>query len=83
MPDPRRIRKKSGASKILESHLCPNCSNMWLPIRLIREAGRRVPGPYQRLPEFRTIGVIMPPDDKDSALLPRRIDGYWALSIVL
>ena len=32
--------------------------------------------------DFRTFeryGVIMPPDDKDSALLPRRIDGYWAL----
>jgi predicted GH43/DUF377 family glycosyl hydrolase len=32
--------------------------------------------------DFRTFeryGVIMVPDDKDSALLPRRIDGYWAL----
>ena len=32
--------------------------------------------------DFRTFeryGVIMPPDDKDSALFPRRIDGYWAL----
>jgi predicted GH43/DUF377 family glycosyl hydrolase len=32
--------------------------------------------------DFRSLeryGVIMPPDDKDSALLPRRIDGYWAL----
>jgi len=32
--------------------------------------------------DFRTFeryGVIMSPDDKDSALLPRRIDGYWAL----
>jgi predicted GH43/DUF377 family glycosyl hydrolase len=32
--------------------------------------------------DFRTFeryGVIMPPDDKDSALLPRRINGYWAL----
>src|SRR5437879_9500201 len=32
--------------------------------------------------DFRTFeryGVIMPPDDKDSALLPRRIAGYWAL----
>jgi predicted GH43/DUF377 family glycosyl hydrolase len=32
--------------------------------------------------DFRTFeryGVIMPPDDKDSALLPRRIDGCWAL----
>ena len=28
---------------------------------------------------FERYGVIMPPDDKDSALLPRRIDGYWAL----
>ena len=32
--------------------------------------------------DFRTFeryGVIMPPDDKDSALLPRKINGYWAL----
>jgi predicted GH43/DUF377 family glycosyl hydrolase len=28
---------------------------------------------------FERYGVIMPPDDKDAALLPRRIDGYWAL----
>src|SRR6266581_2787735 len=28
---------------------------------------------------FERIGVIMPPDDKDAALLPRRINGYWAL----
>ena len=27
---------------------------------------------------FERYGVIMPPDDKDSALLPRRIDGRWA-----
>jgi predicted GH43/DUF377 family glycosyl hydrolase len=34
--------------------------------------------------DFRTFddnGVIMPPDDKDSALLPRRINGYWRSSI--
>jgi predicted GH43/DUF377 family glycosyl hydrolase len=33
--------------------------------------------------DFRTFeryGVIMPPDDKDSALLPGRIDGCWALT---
>jgi predicted GH43/DUF377 family glycosyl hydrolase len=32
--------------------------------------------------DFRTFeryGVIMPPEDKDAALLPRRINGYWAL----
>ena len=32
--------------------------------------------------DFRTFeryGVIMPPDDKDAALLPYRIDGLWAL----
>jgi predicted GH43/DUF377 family glycosyl hydrolase len=32
--------------------------------------------------DFHTIerlGVIMPPDDKDAALLPRKIDGFWAL----
>jgi predicted GH43/DUF377 family glycosyl hydrolase len=28
---------------------------------------------------FERIGVVMPPDDKDAALLPRRIDGFWAL----
>ena len=28
---------------------------------------------------FERLGVIMVPDDKDSALLPHRIDGYWAL----
>lgn len=32
--------------------------------------------------DFRTFeryGVIMSPDDKDTAILPRRINGYWAL----
>ncbi len=32
--------------------------------------------------DFRTFerrGIIMPPDDKDAALLPHRIDGRWAL----
>jgi len=28
---------------------------------------------------FERYGVIMPPEDKDAALLPRRIDGFWAL----
>ncbi len=28
---------------------------------------------------FERIGVIMPPEDKDAALLPRKIGGYWAL----
>jgi predicted GH43/DUF377 family glycosyl hydrolase len=28
---------------------------------------------------FERYGVIMPPDDKDAALLPYRIDGLWAL----
>jgi len=28
---------------------------------------------------FERIGVVMAPDDKDAALLPRRIGGYWAL----
>jgi predicted GH43/DUF377 family glycosyl hydrolase len=28
---------------------------------------------------FERYGVIMPPEDKDAALLPRKIDGYWAL----
>src|SRR5580698_7626812 len=27
---------------------------------------------------FERYGVIMPPEDKDAALLPRRIGGYWA-----
>jgi len=28
---------------------------------------------------FERLGVIMPPEDKDAALFPRRIDGHWAL----
>ena len=28
---------------------------------------------------FEKLGVIMPPDDKDAALLPRKINGRWAL----
>ncbi|MGE5568560.1 MAG: hypothetical protein ACM3S5_05925 [Rhodospirillales bacterium] len=28
---------------------------------------------------FERYGVIMPPEDKDAALLPRRIGGHWAL----
>jgi len=28
---------------------------------------------------FERVGVIMSPEDKDAALLPRRIDGHWAL----
>ena len=28
---------------------------------------------------FKRFGVIMPPEDKDAALLPRRINGYWAM----
>ena len=29
--------------------------------------------------QFERMGVIMAPEDKDAALLPRRIDGQWAL----
>jgi beta-1,2-mannobiose phosphorylase / 1,2-beta-oligomannan phosphorylase len=29
--------------------------------------------------EFQRFGVIMPPEDKDAALLPYRVDGYWAM----
>lgn len=28
---------------------------------------------------FERLGVMMPPEDKDAALLPRRINGYWAM----
>ncbi len=28
---------------------------------------------------FERLGLVMQPDDKDAALLPRRIDGMWAL----
>jgi predicted GH43/DUF377 family glycosyl hydrolase len=28
---------------------------------------------------FERLGVIMQPEDKDAALLPRRINGYWAM----
>jgi len=33
----------------------------------------------QNFQQFERYGVIMQPDDKDAALLPRRIDGRWAL----
>lgn len=29
--------------------------------------------------DFKRLGNIMPPDDKDAALLPRRFDGRWAM----
>jgi predicted GH43/DUF377 family glycosyl hydrolase len=29
--------------------------------------------------KFERFGIIMPPDDKDAALLPRRINGSWAM----
>jgi predicted GH43/DUF377 family glycosyl hydrolase len=28
---------------------------------------------------FERYGIIMPPEDKDAAILPTRIDGYWAM----
>jgi predicted GH43/DUF377 family glycosyl hydrolase len=28
---------------------------------------------------FERLGVVMPPEDKDAALLPRKIGGYWAM----
>jgi len=28
---------------------------------------------------FERFGIIMPPEDKDAALLPRRINGFWSL----
>jgi predicted GH43/DUF377 family glycosyl hydrolase len=28
---------------------------------------------------FERLGVIMPPEDKDAALLPRKVGGFWAL----
>lgn len=29
--------------------------------------------------EFERLGMILPPEDKDAALFPRRVDGSWAL----
>jgi hypothetical protein len=39
MPDPKNIRKRSGALKILASHSSPSCSNTWSPTPRIRAAG--------------------------------------------
>ena len=33
----------------------------------------------QDFQEYERFGLIMPPEDKDAALLPRRIGGHWAL----
>ena len=43
-----------------------------------RPAGRR----WRRPRDFRTVtrlGPVMPPEDKDAALFPRRFDGRWAM----
>ena len=40
--------------------------------------GRRA-GADRGLPAVRALGLVMQPDDKDAALLPRRIDGSFAL----
>jgi len=80
MPARRIIPRNFGELKIRASLSRRNCSNTLSPIRPIRVAG---PGVSLALTkDFRTFeryGVIMPPDDKDSALLPRRINGYWVL----
>ena len=39
----------------------------------------RVPRDHARLPSYERRGVIMPPEDKDAALFPRRFGGRWGL----
>ena len=72
--------RKCGASKIRASRLCRNSRNMpWLT-RRIRAAALVFPLHSPKIFEsFERLGVVMPPDDKDAALLPRRINGCWAL----
>ena len=72
-------RRKCGASKIRAS---PSSRIEQVRRRLYRlHAGGsgRGPGAHRRFPHFERYGVIMPPEDKDAALLPRRIGGQWAL----
>lgn len=33
----------------------------------------------QDFQHFERLGMVLPPEDKDAALLPRRVDGQWAL----
>ncbi len=77
----RTIPKKYGASRIPASPMSPNCRSSQLPTPRIPWRPGSFLGADRRFPHVRTHGVIMPPDDKDAALLPRKIGGYWALII--
>ena len=80
MANPRSIPKKSGALKIRASPTCRNCEQYAVAYTSFARGG---PGVSLALTKdfrsFERFGVIMPPEDKDAALLPRRIGGRWAL----
>jgi hypothetical protein len=68
------------ALPLRELSLVYSVSDIPLPTRHTRRMAqvchwpsRKIFGVYERL------GVIMPPHDKDPALLPRKINGFWAL----
>jgi hypothetical protein len=74
------IPKRFGASKIRALPTFRNLSNTPWRTHPLRAA---VPESRWRLTKdfksFERYGVIMQPEDKDAALLPRRIGGLWAL----
>ena len=77
---PRSIRKKSGESKIRASPMCPELDQYAVAYTSFARGG---PGVSLALTKdfrsFERFGVVMSPEDKDAALLPRRIGGRWAL----
>ena len=74
------ILKKSGASKIRASPTSRNSRQYAVAYTSFARGG---PGVSLALTKdfksFERFGVIMPPEDKDAALLPRRINGHWAM----
>ena len=72
--------KRSGELKIRASLMCLNLSSTQSCTHHFRRGG---PGVSLALTKdfktFERYGVIMQPEDKDAALLPRRMNGLWAL----
>ncbi len=79
-PIPRIIPKSCGASRIRASRSSTSSASTRSPTprsaRAARASRWRSPRTFVT---FERCGLVMQPDDKDAALLPRRIDGRFAL----
>ena len=79
-PIPRTIPRSSGASRTRASRSSRSSASTRSPTP---RSARAAPASRSRSPRtsarFERCGLVMQPDDKDAALLPRRIDGSFAL----